>query len=177
MPLPPVIAFTGLAESGKSTCARHLALRRRFIKFSFADPLKDMLAVITDPRNKSAAPDILCGRTIREALQTLGTEWGRQMIGADLWIRCARRNVADLRRRGFNRLACDDVRMDNEAQFIHEIGGIVVRIIRPGLTAMDHPSEAGISPRLIHAEITAADTFTLTAALDALIAHHESQSE
>ena len=35
----------------------------------------------------------------------------------------------------------DDVRFTNEAEAIRDVGGIVVRIIRPGLTPMNHESE------------------------------------
>jgi hypothetical protein len=38
-------------------------------------------------------------------------------------------------------LIIDDVRYINEAAAIRAVGGIIVRIIRPGLTPMDHSSE------------------------------------
>jgi len=40
----------------------------------------------------------------------------------------------------------DDCRFDNEAAMIHGLGGVVIRIERPGCTRMGHLSENAISP-------------------------------
>lgn len=39
----------------------------------------------------------------------------------------------------------DDCRFDNEGAMIWDMGGKVIEIVRPGLTRMDHSSEAGIT--------------------------------
>jgi hypothetical protein len=43
----------------------------------------------------------------------------------------------------------DDCRFDDEARVIHELGGIVIDVRRPGTTRINHASEAGVSDKLI----------------------------
>lgn len=142
---PTIIGITGLAGSGKSTAAEFICDSGEYTRVSFATPLKDMLRKLgIDCADKEATPDILCGKTVRYALQTLGTEWGRQLIGQDIWARSAMEYAQ-------HRLPVvfDDVRFENEAQAIIDAGGEIWQIVRPGLEAMDHASEAGIPSSLV----------------------------
>jgi hypothetical protein len=91
------------------------------------------------------------GKSPRELLQSLGTEWGRAMVADDIWIRLA------LQRAG-QRTVISDVRFDNEAAAIRATGGVVWRVVRPDVGCLDastaqHSSERGISPELIDAQI------------------------
>lgn len=44
-----------------------------------------------------------------------------------------------------NDVVIEDVRFENEAALIRELGGVVVHILRPGMAADDtHASEAGV---------------------------------
>lgn len=82
----------------------------------------------------------LAGRTPRYAMQTLGTEWGRALIGKDFWI-----NAFKMRCQQFPNVVCDDVRFENEAQAIRDLGGVLVRITRPdNVIDASHPSEQEI---------------------------------
>ena len=144
----PLIGITGLAGSGKSEAAAILE-RRGFTRISFATPLKRMIAVICDETDKLATPPILCGRTLRYCYQTLGTEWGRMLVGEKLWTNIAM-TAADAV--GWS-VVIDDVRFGNEAEAIIDNGGFVWRISRPGLVRMGHASEAGVPDELIAAEI------------------------
>lgn len=69
----------------------------------------------------------LSGRTMRAAMQTLGTEWGRQLMGTDFWVNALENHVEHM---GYDRIAISDVRNDNEVGFIHTRGGRVCRITR-----------------------------------------------
>lgn len=148
-----IIAFCGPAGVGKSTAAQYY-LTRGYTKISFADPLRRMLAALTDVENgynerKNEPRWELCGKTIRQALQTLGTEWGRGLIGEDLWLRQFQQTVEDHPHKHW---VVDDCRFDNEASLIRKLGGVVVRVERPGFEFVGgHASEAGISPELIDA--------------------------
>lgn len=80
----------------------------------------------------------------RWALQTLGSEWGRSCY-KDIWIDYGIRSAAhawDVERRP---VIITDARFKNEAQKIHDAGGEVWKIIRPGAGAQggvaNHPSE------------------------------------
>jgi hypothetical protein len=84
--------------------------------------------------------------TPRHFLQRLGTEWGREMIGGDVWIRCWNRDImaSAVEHFGDILVVSDDVRFPNEADAIRAHGGIVVRIERDGsgsATGSGHASE------------------------------------
>lgn len=148
-----LIAFTGLAGSGKSTAAEHLVKRRGFERLRFAGPLKAMLAALgltpeqIDGADKEKPCDLLCGKTPRQAMQWLGTEWGRNLIGSDLWIRAWQ---AALNKAGPD-VVVDDCRFPNEAVAIAGAGGLIVRVVRPGAGAgaAGHVSESHELPAAV----------------------------
>lgn len=76
----PRLAFTGLAGSGKSTCAKMLTCYK---EYSFAEPLKQAVLGIfgIDPKyaytDKNSIIDPL-GVTGRQLLQIVGTELFRE---------------------------------------------------------------------------------------------------
>lgn len=146
-----IIAFTGLAGAGKSTAAAHLVNSRGFQRVRFAGPIKAMMLALgctaeqVDGSLKETPCDLLCGRTPRWAMQSIGTEWGRELIGSDLWIRAweaALANVpADVP------VVVDDCRFPNEAAAVTKAGGILVRVERPGAgTSSVHASEQHALP-------------------------------
>jgi hypothetical protein len=89
-----IIALTGRAGSGKST-AGHRFTDHSFQRMRFAGPLKAMLITMgltpdhTDGALKEVPCALLGGRTPRHAMQTLGGEWGRDMIAPTLWTNAA----------------------------------------------------------------------------------------
>lgn len=158
-----LIGFTGKAGSGKDTAADYLCQQRGFFKYSFAKPLKDMLAVIgvTDNRETKELPHPVFGVSPRRMMQTLGTDWGRDMICADIWLRCATqalRNtpMIELNKYTLNGSQCSDwgaakgmaiadVRFENEAAWLRQSGGVLIHIGRPGLVEVAaHVSENGV---------------------------------
>lgn len=91
----------------------------------------------------------------RKLLQWLGTEWGRG-LDQDLWIKLWKAKV--LQADSWNQvIVCDDVRFDNEAALIRDLGGTVIKLVRPdnvahaegGVGIANHSSEAGVDPQLI----------------------------
>lgn len=148
-----LIGFTGPMGCGKSYAAKYLRDRHRFTIHKMAGPLKRMIRTLglTDKHiegsEKEVPHDLLCGKTPRYAMQTLGTEWGRDIIGTDFWV-----NLWAFQMPG-GRVVCDDVRFANEAAIIQKLGGTLVSIERDISTAWvpTHASEAfeGIRPDLI----------------------------
>lgn len=140
-----LIAFAGRAGSGKSTAARYLVRNYGFERVRFAGPLKAMMAALglneeeIDGGLKEVPCELLGGTTPRFAMQTLGTEWGRELIASDLWTRAwinqAERHPA---------VVCDDVRFPNERELIKSLGGTLIRIDAevPGAAPVQHASEA-----------------------------------
>jgi hypothetical protein len=144
--------YSSVAGSGKSTVARMLH-SRGYERVSFADPLKNMayslfvdlgmntqeaFGAITENKGE-LIPRI--GVTGRHVLRTLGTEWGRDCIHPELWLRCWETQI-----KGYPKAVADDVRFPNEAKLIKSKGGQLWRIIRPGHTNDDgeHASEGGL---------------------------------
>jgi hypothetical protein len=146
--LPDVVAFTGVAGSGKSTAAGYLAERHGYTRVRFAGPLKAAMAAMgfshseIEGELKETPNDALGGKTPRYAMQTLGTEWGRNCIVDDFWIRLWRRDV-DAVLAGGGRVVVDDCRFPNEAQAIRKLGGDIFKIEGRGGIAGGHVSERG----------------------------------
>lgn len=144
-----LLGITGKAGSGKSTAAQVL-LDAGWTRIKFADPLKDMIRAIgLDDRHieghlKEVPCELLRGKTPRHAMQTLGTEWGRECIAHDFWIAIAKRRIALAMAAGLN-VVVDDVRFENEADVIRELGGMVLGLER-GDGAGFHVSESGVRP-------------------------------
>lgn len=134
-----IVAFTGLAGSGKSTAAAHLVHCHGFQRVRFAGPLKAMLAALgltpeqIDGSEKETPCDLLGGKTPRYAMQTIGTEWGRYLIASDLWIRAWKAAVAKVP--AGVPVVVDDCRFPNEAEAVRAAGGVIIRIDRPGAGA------------------------------------------
>lgn len=155
-----IVGICGGIESGKTTVAEHLVIEHGFQALAFADPLWAMLEVIgvdpeqiADRRYKDHHPLPHIGKTPRELIQTLGTEWGRQMVHPDLWVIIAQREIEKHKRLHgpIDRLVITDVRFDNEAEWIRSMGGKLWHIARPIVDRpRGHSSERGINPRYIH---------------------------
>jgi hypothetical protein len=147
-----IVGITGRAGAGKDTVADYLVDTYGFGKTSFAGPIKDMINTLLgeqpeawEDREWKETP-ILCGKSPRYLAQTLGTEWGRRIVGEDIWVRLALDASND-----FEHLVISDVRFDNEAEAIHEAGGYIIQVCRNNtLTQLtEHASERGVDPRLI----------------------------
>ncbi|AZB50559.1 hypothetical protein [Synechococcus phage S-H1] len=84
------------------------------------------------------------GVSARHMMQTLGTEWGRACIHPDFWVMIARAETQCIIANGGS-VVIDDVRFPNEAAMIHDLGGELWRIDRPGITYDGgHSSEGGL---------------------------------
>lgn len=146
--LPPVIALTGLAGSGKSTASTYLVEKHGYQLVKFAGPLKDMLRAIglseaqIEGELKEEPCEWLQGATPRHAMQTLGTQWGRDCIGAGLWTELWVRRVQLILAAG-GRVVVDDCRFPNEADEVRKLGGVVWQLVGRGGIAGSHESEAG----------------------------------
>ena len=142
--LPPVVAFTGQAGAGKSTAARYLVERHGYKLVKFAAPLKNMMRAIglTEEEIEGDLKEVpsgkLCGKTPRHAMQTIGTQWGRDCIGADFWIRLWLAEAAK-----HERVVTDDCRFPNEAKAVRKAGGDIILIAGRGGIAGGHESERG----------------------------------
>lgn len=153
-----IIGFVGAIGSGKTSAASYLIHHRGYTRGKFANGLKEMLRTFLSYRGvdasliermlegdlKEVSTPYLNDRTPRHAMETLGTEWGRQCIATNLWV-----DTELEAKRGAALLVFDDVRYANEADAIRNAGGAVVRITRPGAVAKTgHSSDANDLPAM-----------------------------
>lgn len=152
-----LIGLTGPTGSGKDTVADHLAGVHGFVRLALADPIRHGLqAMLKLPdevfsgRDLKELPIAWIGKSPRQLMQTLGTEWGRHHIDDDIWLRAAARRIANIKRgwqyvRG---IVVTDIRFANEADWLRRSGGCIWHITGRGLPpagdAAAHSSEAGI---------------------------------
>lgn len=144
--------YSPAPQSGKSTVAQQLALQHDYAIRPFAQPLRNMLTPLLatlglteqqinhhlhqDKTAKISGLDC----DARHLMRTLGTEWGRQRVCDDLWVKAWTASVL-----GCARVVADDVRFPNEAQAVKLMGGQVWKIWRPGLQdTSGHPSEGAL---------------------------------
>ena len=77
----------------------------------------------------------------RTILQWWGTEW-RRMEDKDYWIRKLESKLGEIMRDGkVEVVIITDVRFLNEYKYINTIGGVLVRVTRPGTYDDNHQSE------------------------------------
>lgn len=142
-----IIAFTGPKGCGKSTAAKYL-MDHGFVRHYFAKSLKEMIKCLglTEEHVNGGLKETpcheLCGQTPRWAMQSLGTEWGRELIHPDLWVNAWKNTMPKE-----TDIVCDDLRFPNEYSILKEQNGYVVDIIRPGFERdQSHESEAHSLP-------------------------------
>lgn len=151
---PLLIGLTGRAHSGKTTAAEHLVRTYWLEHYAFADPLRDGLMAIfnlepTDFKGEQKErPLNWLNHSPRQLMQSLGTEWARNTVHPDVWVKIAEQNI-DYMTRALSELigfVISDIRFENEADFIRKRGGTVIHLSRkdtPGVNP--HRSEAGIA--------------------------------
>ncbi|MBY5581846.1 hypothetical protein [Rhizobium leguminosarum] len=128
----------------------------------FAGPLKAMLSAFyracglnDDEIDRKIEGDLkevscpyLCGQTPRHAMQTLGTEWGRRLIGDNLWINAWHSKVEKVA----GPVVTDDCRFPNEAVALHHKDGDLIKL-KPAVSrraTSDHVSEEGVHDDYCH---------------------------
>lgn len=149
-----LIGLTGFARTGKSTAAAHLVEEHGLEGYAFANPIREALAAMFNldasdfegAKKEELIPWL--GRSPLQLMQLLGTEWGRHMISANLWLDLAEQRLDGLADSvgdtpGF---VISDVRFENEAAFIRERGGVMVHMQRNDASPVSaHSSEDGVA--------------------------------
>ncbi len=164
--------------AGKTTLAARLNTRYGYARMKMAGPLKSMLTAYLHSQGLSTKevermiegdlknePSVyLGGRTPRHAMQTLGTEWGRDCMSTDFWVDAAAEQIENAIEKGLG-VVVDDIRFPNEMEMIRDFGGIVVRVRRPALEMVNtkpwykrifsksHTSEGSLNGEVFDLEI------------------------
>jgi len=165
------LAIVGRAGHGKDTIGEAvIALGAQ--RVAFADPIKEMACtglgisreVLWGPAEVKEQVVERYGVTTRHILQTLGTEWGRNCVDQDIWVkRAIDHTIPQWESAGVLDFVVTDVRFLNEAELLREAGFVIVRVERPGYG----PSPTTWWERCLHAA-----TFGLLGRVE-----HQSESE
>lgn len=148
-----LIGITGFKRSGKDTLARGLCEALGIQQYSFADPLRNLVAEIlglTREQLELVKEDPipwLSGTTPRHMMQTVGTAWGREMIDPELWVKSMFQRMPEVGG------VTSDVRFPNEAQQLLDRGGVILRVNRPGCVSDGHASEIPLPIELVTHEL------------------------
>ncbi|MFB9661545.1 hypothetical protein ACFQS3_02360 [Glycomyces mayteni] len=150
-----IIGLAGYAGSGKDTAGKIL-VDRGYTRLAFADKLKE-LAIKIDPNvwdnedevdvplswyvTKWGWDDAKKSDEVRGLLQRLGAGV-REILGDNTWVAPIEETLYDKPHLDY---VITDVRYPNEIQSVHDYGGVVWWIDRPGVGPVnDHESEASI---------------------------------
>ena len=161
-----ILGLTGRAQSGKDTVYHlikeslpHIPVERR----AFADKLKASVAALlgitladverlkTDGYTHltlltapgGMLPPSFHVMNMRELLQRYGTEAHRNVFGEDFWLAAA---LPPDDRYNDKLVVVTDVRYPNEADWIHELGGVVVSVVRSGIPEIAESNHASEQP-------------------------------
>jgi len=173
--------YSPVAGSGKSTAADYLITNHNFTRLSFAEPIKEMVRILLENFGYSPhsahhmlytckhapIPEIDYRVDARHLLRTLGTEWGRQCVHPEIWLRCwtarYRRLIAD----GYENIVVDDMRFLNEAALLYGSSAELWAITRPGVEgSTEHASEGGLDFMLPPNDSTNDSSMSFTQILD-----------
>ena len=175
MKLPSLIGIAGAAGAGKDTVANHLVANYGYIIYKFADPLKQMLnerfgwtmehwedrewkerrgVIVTNLARNPDHTTLMPKISPREMAQWLGTDVIRKHFDRDAWVTLMHRAYVES---GRHRTVIPDVRFDNEAIAIQDLGGFVLKVQRENgdQPVTPHVSEKGVSEFLVSATVTA----------------------
>jgi hypothetical protein len=162
-----LIGITGHKQAGKNTVAN--IIQEQYLnvqQYAFADKVKEA-AYILDPCVIDSITNVYAKLSyivdiygwdvvkqwpvVRQFLQKLGTEVGRNMFGENVWVDALKPQIRDHEGRI---VVITDVRFDNEAEQIKELGGNIISVYNNKTYTIDgHSSEAGISDYLIDKQI------------------------
>lgn len=147
-----VVGVVGKAGSGKDSALKFFQEVGSYTwvgQWAFANPLKKIAEImgftkeqLVDRKLKETV-DEFWGISPRKFLQMCGTEMFRDVWREDVWIKLATRDIQKLLTTR-DIVFVTDVRFPNEAKAIKEMGGIIVRVERPGFengVDPNHPSE------------------------------------
>lgn len=156
-----ILGLSGYAQVGKDTLGAALVRNYGFTRYAFADALKEVVYRLnpiarSEAQEDEYGPYVISDRVqdivdtygwemakrvpeIRRLLQVMGTEAGRQVLGENIWVDTVLNQIGD------RDAVITDCRFPNEAQAVKERGGYVLRIVRPGVEAVNaHPSETSL---------------------------------
>jgi len=128
-----VYGFMGNLGTGKNYIAEQILTKyldpKPYMVMAFADHFK-IHAISFDNLDYDKVYHTKDLET-RKKLQQIGTEFGRDKCGPDIWCKVLLTWMKVYFERGIKRFIITDVRFENEAEFIKSLGGILFKIEAP----------------------------------------------
>lgn len=132
-----IIGLSGYARSGKDIVGQAL-VKRGWLRISLGDQIRIALyalnPLVSESKRLVEVVDQYGWETaktafpeIRELLQRMGAEVGRDFMGENTWIDLTFRNIAE-----GSKIVVTDCRWPNEAKKIKDLGGQMWRVERDG---------------------------------------------
>ena len=168
----PLIGMCGFAQSGKDSVASFLVKDHGWTRVAFADKLRDVLYALNPIVEVEWSDVYEYGRAepvtridrqvrvqeiierhgwdmakvaygeIRQLLQRLGTEAGREVINDNLWVTLGEEKIEA----AGTPVVVTDCRFPNEIQMVRRRGGKLIWVDRPGIgPANAHASEHSVT--------------------------------
>jgi hypothetical protein len=155
-----LIGFSGKKQSGKSTAVEDILKRaehkpymsksvafagalKRFVNAFFLAPLEQGEPEWDAEYFKNLKHP--CGKTIRELLQIVGTDWCRNLwpdIWVEQWKYWIKQSCSE-----YELILVPDVRFVNEVKAIQDLGGHVIRLTRNPFPDDKHESEIALDEK------------------------------
>lgn len=147
-----VIGLVGEIGAGKTFAAKYLVKNYKYTHMDFADLLRKATSVILDidyhdiihnrDLKEQQIPGLREGMTVRKFMQILGTEFARDLIDKDFWVKSLENRIL---KSSSSNIVIGDVRFQNEVDMIRDrFNGTIIRIERPNnpfRVAGSHSSE------------------------------------
>jgi hypothetical protein len=157
-----IVGFSGYARSGKDYSSEKLyqnawnfGIHARM--YALASPIKTHCNSMFGWGEEHSDGDLkevddpFWGFSPRHAYQTFGTEWARNTLGEDIWIKFMERQHCMLKQDAVRQqrdslFIITDVRFPNEVKAIKEKNGLIISVVNEATEAevMPHSSEAHI---------------------------------
>lgn len=152
-----IIGLIGYAGSGKDTTADFLVENYNFTKLSFGSILKDVVAslfswprellegdtnesrIFRETKDEWWSKELNMEITPRKMFQMIGTDIMRNHFHTDIWLLSLKKKLTQ-----YDNVIITDIRFNNEYDFVKKLGGIIIKIVRPNISILNHSSELSI---------------------------------
>lgn len=176
-----IALYSPAPQAGKTTIANYLISDFGYARGRFSDPIKrvvgllliyagydpDIARLMLDGDLKEKPIPMWNNVTTRYLMQTLGTDWGRNMVHPEMWVRAAMTEILYAVEDKETPVVVDDMRFPNEYDAMARQGATLIRVETPEQQASAaHASEGALNDH--HFDYTIVNDGTVEDLYDAI---------